>query len=140
VTDIRDVPGSGRNHRRSALPGFFPLGRDRDDASRAELNELWQQYLRAVRQVQPAAFVIENVPEFQKSAQFHALFEAMETDPVLKKYAFAYGPLNAAEYGAPQRRIRGIFMAVRDADEVEWPPPVTHGPNAASGTPLRDRS
>ena len=25
---------------------------------------------RAVRQVQPIAFVIENVPEFQRSAQF----------------------------------------------------------------------
>lgn len=116
--------------------GFSPLGRDRDDASRAELNELWQQYLRAVRQVEPAAFVIENVPEFQKSAQFHALLDEMKTDPVLKKYAFAYGPLNAAEYGAPQRRIRGIFMAVRGAREVQWPPPATHGPNSTSGTPF----
>ncbi|MGZ6800873.1 MAG: DNA cytosine methyltransferase, partial [Mycobacteriaceae bacterium] len=39
--------------------GFSPLGRDRDDHSRAQLNELWQHYLRAVRQVRPEAFVIE---------------------------------------------------------------------------------
>jgi DNA (cytosine-5)-methyltransferase 1 len=135
VTDIQEFPEADVIIGGPPCQGFSPLGRDRDDASRAELNELWQQYLRAVRQVQPAAFIIENVPEFQKSAQFHALLEAMETDPVLKKYGFAYGPLNAAEYGAPQRRIRGIFMAVRDTDEVAWPPPITHGPNTASGQP-----
>lgn len=135
VTDAETFPEADVIIGGPPCQGFSPLGRDRDDESRAELNELWQQYLRAVRQVQPAAFVIENVPEFQKSAQFHALLEAMESDPVLKEYAFAYGPLNAAEYGAPQRRIRGIFMAVRGAEEVAWPPPVTHGPTAASGTP-----
>lgn len=135
VTDVETFPEADVIIGGPPCQGFSPLGRDRDDASRAELNELWQQYLRAVREVQPAAFIIENVPEFQKSAQFMALLEAMETDPILKQYAFAYGPLNAAEYGAPQRRIRGIFMAVRDAEEVEWPPPITHGPNAASGTP-----
>lgn len=135
VTDIVEYPEADVIIGGPPCQGFSPLGRDRDDASRAELNELWQQYLRAVRQVQPAAFVIENVPEFQKSGQFHALLEAMDNDPVLKEYAFAYGPLNAAEYGAPQRRIRGIFMAVRGAEQVAWPPPVTHGPNAASEAP-----
>ena len=33
--------------------GFSPLGRDRDDVSRARLNSLWEHYLRAVRQVRP---------------------------------------------------------------------------------------
>jgi DNA (cytosine-5)-methyltransferase 1 len=108
VTEVEMFPEADVIIGGPPCQGFSPLGRDRDDASRAELNELWQQYLRAVRQVEPAAFVIENVPEFQKSAQFHALLDEMKTDPVLKKYAFAYGPLNAAEYGAPQRRIRGI--------------------------------
>lgn len=109
--------------------GFSPLGRDRDDASRAELNELWQEYLRAVREVRPRAFVIENVPEFQRSAQFGRLLQLMDDDPVLKGYAFAYGVLNAADYGVPQSRRRGIFMAVRGVSEVPWPPPPTHGPS-----------
>jgi DNA (cytosine-5)-methyltransferase 1 len=117
--------------------GFSPLGRDRDDASRAQLNELWQHYLRAVRQVQPEAFVIENVPEFQRSAQFARLLQLMTTDKILKKYRFAYGVLNAADYGVPQTRRRGIFMAVRGKSEVPWPPPATHGPTSASGLPYR---
>ncbi|NUQ87038.1 MAG: DNA (cytosine-5-)-methyltransferase, partial [Glycomyces artemisiae] len=107
--------------------GFSPLGRDRDDESRAEMNELWQQYLRAVHEVKPKAFVIENVPEFQRSAQFAQLLHLMESDPLLKEYAYGYGVLHAADYGVPQSRRRGIFIAVRGVDEVPWPPPATHG-------------
>jgi DNA (cytosine-5)-methyltransferase 1 len=117
--------------------GFSPLGRDRDDASRAQLNELWQHYLRAVRQVRPEAFVIENVPEFQRSAQFARLLDLMATDKVFKQYRFAYGVLNAADYGVPQTRRRGIFMAVKGMAEVPWPPPPTHGPTSESSQPYR---
>lgn len=115
--------------------GFSPLGRDRDDVSRSEMNELWQQYLRAVRQVRPKAFVIENVPEFQRSAQFAMLLQLMESDPVLSEYGFGFGVLNAADYGVPQRRRRGIFVAIRGLKDVPWPPPVSHGPGSADGTP-----
>lgn len=114
--------------------GFSPLGRDRDDLSRGQLNELWQQYLRAIRQVMPTAFVIENVPEFQRSAQFARLLELLQLDEQLSCYGFAYGVLNAADYGAPQSRRRGILMAVKGRD-VPWPPPPTHGPHASSGQP-----
>lgn len=113
--------------------GFSPLGRDRDDASRAQLNELWQHYLRAVRQVKPRAFLIENVPEFQRSAQFAKLLQLMETETQLKRYGYAYGVLNAADYGVPQTRRRGIFIAVEGVRNVEWPPPPTHGPTSESG-------
>ena len=115
--------------------GFSPLGRDRDDASRAQLNELWQHYLRAVRQVEPVAFVIENVPEFQRSAQFTRLLALMESDPVLSHYRYSYGVLNAADYGVPQVRRRGIFLAVRGREAVPWPPTPTHGPDSPSATP-----
>lgn len=121
--------------------GFSPLGRDRDDTSRAELNELWQQYLRAVHQIKPQAFVIENVPEFQRSAQFAKLLDLMETDPELRHYGYGYGVLNASDYGVPQRRRRGIFIAVRGVSEVPWPPPPTHGPESIDRKPyasLRD--
>lgn len=121
--------------------GFSPLGRDRDDASRAQLNGLWRQYLRAVRQIRPRVFVIENVPEFQRSAQFRRLRELMHTDPDLKGYGYGYGVLDAADYGVPQRRRRGIFIAVHGVPHVPWPPPPTHGPDSPDGRPyvtLRD--
>jgi len=114
--------------------GFSPLGRDRDDESRAGLNGLWEHYLNAVLRVQPRAFVIENVPEFQKSAQFNELLHRMETDPFLSQFGFNYGVLNAADYGVPQSRRRGIFVAVRGA-EVPWPPPPSHGDSSPSTQP-----
>lgn len=135
IVDIEHFPDADVIIGGPPCQGFSPLGRDRDAGSRAELNELWQQYLRAVRQVQPAAFVIENVPEFQRSAQFEELLTQMRTDPILRRYAFAYGRLNAADYGAPQRRIRGIFIAIRDAEVVAWPPRPTHGPASEGSSP-----
>lgn len=115
--------------------GFSPLGRDRDNVSRAALNELWRHYLRAVREVQPRAFVIENVPEFQRSAQFLSLLALLHEDPKLAQYAHAFGILNAANYGVPQTRRRGILIAVKGRDKVPWPPPPTHGPGSPKGLP-----
>jgi DNA (cytosine-5)-methyltransferase 1 len=106
--------------------GFSPLGRDRDPASRAALNRLWEEYIRAVRQVRPLAFVIENVPEFQKSPQFALLMQTLATDPKLKDYRVVRGVVNAADYGVPQRRRRGLLIASR-VGEPEWPIPPTHG-------------
>ena len=115
--------------------GFSPLGRDRDDASRAVLNELWQQYLRAVRSVQPRAFLIENVPQFRTSAQYARLVELMRTDTLLRQYAFNDGVVNAADYGAPQNRKRWVFLAVRGVDDVPFPPAPTHGPEGSLLSP-----
>ncbi len=114
--------------------GFSPLGRDRDPASRALLNELWQEYLRAVRQVMPLAFVIENVPEFQKSEQFEMLVKALKRERKLRHYKFDYGVLNAADYGVPQRRRRGLLIATLDRQPT-WPPPPTHGPDSPKQRP-----
>lgn len=116
--------------------GFSPLGRDRDDISRDNLNELWRHYLRAVKLVSPEGFVIENVPQFQKSTQFDRLLRMMARNPILRQYRYAYGVLNAADYGVPQRRQRGIFMAVKGKSPVPWPPPRSHGPLSSSGRPF----
>lgn len=116
--------------------GFSPLGRDRDDESRAQLNGLWKHYLHAVHTVQPRAFVIENVPEFQRSPQFTELLKLLADDTDLSAYKVAYGVVNAADYGVPQSRRRGILVAIRDhSSSLPWPPPPTHGPESRSGRP-----
>ncbi|MCA2357760.1 DNA cytosine methyltransferase [Mycobacterium intracellulare] len=118
--------------------GFSPLGRDRDTKSRTQLNNLWKHYLRAIRQLEPQAFVIENVPEFQKSAQFARLLNLMNKDQTLRQYGIGYGVLNTADYGVPQRRRRGIFVAIRGHEgELPWPPPPTHGPESTEKKPHR---
>ena len=116
--------------------GFSPLGRDRDDISRAQLNALWEHYLAAVKQVEPLAFVIENVPEFQKSAEFEELCRRLASHPLLREYSYSYGVLNAVDYGVPQSRRRGIFVAVRRR-RVSWPPSPTHGDGPIGQEPIR---
>lgn len=116
--------------------GFSPLGRDRDAQSRARINGLWKHYLDAVRTIRPKAFVIENVPEFQRSAQFADLLHLLETDTELSAYSAVYGVLNAAAYGVPQTRQRSILVAIRDHEgDLPWPPQPTHGPDSPNGTP-----
>jgi len=118
--------------------GFSPLGRDRDDVSRAQLNGLWKHFLDAVRTIRPKAFVIENVREFQRSAQFAELLHLLETDSELSAYTPAYGVLNAADYGVPQTRLRGILVAVRGHEgELPWPPPPLRGPDSQAEVPYR---
>lgn len=137
IEDVVDFPLADVIIGGPPCQGFSPLGRDRDDLSRGQLNELWQQFLRAVRQVKPKAFVIENVPEFQRSAQFGRLLQLLDDDPDLTPYRYAYGVLHAADYGVPQSRRRGILMAVKGVEDVPWPPPVTHGPGTKTGQPHR---
>ncbi|WP_217913081.1 DNA cytosine methyltransferase [Miltoncostaea marina] len=110
--------------------GFSPLGRDRDAVSRARLNALWEHYLRAVRDVEPEAFVVENVPEFLKSAEFQVLLRTLEEDPAFAAYhPPAFGVLNAADYGVPQLRRRGVMIVSRVRDPRPlWPPAPTHNP------------
>lgn len=118
--------------------GFSPLGRDRDDESRARLNGLWKHYLDAVRTLRPRAFVIENVPEFQRSIQFAELLHLLEVDTELREYTPAYGVLNAADYGVPQNRRRGILVAIRNhPGALPWPPEPTHGPTSPESRPYR---
>jgi len=104
--------------------GFSPLGRDRDPKSRELLNTLWREYARALRQVRPLAFVIENVPEFVRSEQFQAFLRTARRDKFLREYDIEYRVLNAAEHGVPQRRRRGIVVASR-VGSPSWPEP-TH--------------
>jgi DNA (cytosine-5)-methyltransferase 1 len=135
--DVADYPDADIIMGGPPCQGFSPLGRDRDDESRATLNGLWEHYLAAVIQVQPRAFIIENVPEFQKSAQFNELLTRMMKDPFLSGFDYDYGVLNAADYGVPQNRRRGILIAVRDT-EVPWPPPPSHGDGLLTRATVRD--
>src|SRR5439155_13273450 len=92
---------------------------------RAFLNRLWKEYVRALRQARPLVFVIENVPEFVRSAQFQSFLRTCRGDPFLSEYQIEYRVLNAADYGVPQRRRRGIVIASR-IGTPKWPE-ATHG-------------
>lgn len=109
--------------------GFSPLNRD---AVGFERRGLWREYLRALRQARPRAFVMENVPELLRSEEYGE-FRRRAEDLGFKMEGRI---LNAADYGVPQRRRRAIAIGVL-ANSVPWPLP-THA-EIADGTSAESR-
>jgi DNA (cytosine-5)-methyltransferase 1 len=103
--------------------GFSPLGRDRDLQSRAELNGLWQHFVRALEQVRPLVFVMENVPELLKSQEYVAFNDRVSE----LGYSVRQDVLLAADFGVPQLRRRAIVIGSR-VGSPPWPVP-THSPD-----------
>lgn len=85
--------------------GFSQLGSHIPDDPR---NQLWRHYLRAVKQVRPLVFVMENVPQLLKSAEYQEFVRRVRQDG----YELTADVLNAADYGVAQRRKRAIVLGV----------------------------
>lgn len=94
--------------------GFSPLNRD---AVGFERRGLWREYVRALEQAEPEAFVMENVPELLVSAEYAEFKKRAEED---LGFTVDEDVLNAADYGVPQRRRRAIAIGTK-ADAVPWP-------------------
>ncbi|NMC21082.1 MAG: DNA cytosine methyltransferase [Thermogutta sp.] len=106
--------------------GFSNLG---DRVPFDPRNQLWREFLRAVEQVLPKAFVMENVPPILSSQEFVELKKKAES----LGYRVEGRILNAADYGVPQLRKRAFVIGVRN-DEVSFPPPTHADPSKV--TPL----
>lgn len=83
-------------------------------------------FLRAVKEVQPEAVLIENVPGLATKAQRHNLDLAIDA---LSRLGFSvtWSILSAADYGVPQKRRRLFIVGLRTGGFV-FPSP-SHGPN-----------
>jgi DNA (cytosine-5)-methyltransferase 1 len=103
--------------------GFSPLNRE---AVGFERRGLWRQYLRALEAVEPRAFVMENVPELLRSAEFVEFQRRAES----LGFQVEAGILNAADFGVPQRRRRAIVIGTRSGPPP-WPEP-THADPATN--------
>jgi DNA (cytosine-5)-methyltransferase 1 len=107
--------------------GFSPLNRD---GVGLERRALWREYLRALRQSGAAAFVMENVPELLRSAEYVSFKSLAEQE---LGYTVEGRVLNAADYGVPQRRRRAIVIGVRGG-RIPWPKQTHFDP--ALGLPI----
>ena len=82
-------------------------------------NKLYLSYIRLVQEIQPKAFVIENVPGLV------GLFGGQIKDSILEKftemgYRIEYKILCSADYGVPQNRKRVIFVGTK-IGEFKYP-------------------
>ena len=90
--------------------GFSLLGlRDPDD----ERNQLWKYFAETLRRSKPRYFVMENVPPFKDSVALAAFTEMLSDATDSTGYRVRAYPVNAADYGSPQRRRRIIVLGSR---------------------------
>lgn len=89
------------------------LQRGREDA-----RDYLPEFVRAVLEVQPRAFLMENVPGLASFADYLAATLA----PLAGAYRLS-GPhvVNAADYGVPQSRRRLIIIGCREDREFHFP-------------------
>ena len=110
--------------------GFSLLNKNRDGDSR---RALWEPFIEVAHLSDAKIFVMENVAE---------LFRSPELDEIKKKashYGFSTDAcvVNAADYGAPQKRRRTIVLGWRNnVRSFSFPPLPTHAdPNIDSNLP-----
>ena len=103
--------------------GFSTIGsKNRKDPR----NSLFYEYLRAVAETNPKYTIFENVSGFKRMYGGFA-YETLVRELSELGYDTAFGILNAADYGAPQIRLRTIVVGwKRGLPPVTLPKP-THG-------------
>lgn len=83
--------------------GFSQLGKGLSTDPR---NRLWREYMRAVKEIRPRAFLMENVPPLLRSEEGRATLELSEQ----LGYQVCSGVLGAEAFGVPQRRRRAFII------------------------------
>jgi DNA (cytosine-5)-methyltransferase 1 len=122
IEDVASFPDADVVIGGPPCQGFSPLNRE---AVGFERRGLWRQYLRALEAIEPQAFVMENVPELLRSAEFVEFARQAEA----LGFEVEAEILNAADFGVPQRRRRAIVIGTRDG-VPPWPAPTHAGPEA----------
>jgi DNA (cytosine-5)-methyltransferase 1 len=74
-----------------------------------ERRTLWREYLRALDEAEPDAFLMENVPQLLRSAEYKSFKKAASK----LGFEIVEGVLNAADFGVPQTRKRAIAIGSR---------------------------
>lgn len=94
---------------------------------RAEADErdMIPYFIQAVREIQPVAFLMENVPGLVAGDRLSYLARVIR-DLESEDYSVNWKVVNAADYGVPQKRRRLFVVGMRHA-RFEFPEE-THGP------------
>jgi DNA (cytosine-5)-methyltransferase 1 len=87
--------------------GFSQLGNRLEDDPR---NKLWREFMRAVDEIKPRAFLMENVPGILRAEEGA---ETVRHGEALG-YSVIAGVLSAHEFGVPQKRRRAFILGIRN--------------------------
>ncbi|VVO30812.1 DNA cytosine methyltransferase [Pseudomonas fluorescens] len=86
------------------------------------------EYIRCLREAQPEAFIMENVPGLTLK-RTRPYFDRILSELANCGYFINWAIVSAADYGVPQKRKR-LFVLGCKHKQLLFPAP-THGPNAA---------
>lgn len=90
--------------------------------------DMWPAFITAVLEIEPLAFVAENVPGLL-SSKFAGYVDKTILKPLSCRYDIVKFRVSAASFGVPQDRQRVIFVGVRTGMGARYKiPEPTHGP------------
>lgn len=93
--------------------GYSQAGR-RSDSD--QINYLYQHFDRALRQIKPLAFIVENVDGMRFSQNYHLLNSQLVRFR-LAGYRLSWRVLDARNYGLAQNRKRLFIVGIRSAEK-----------------------
>ena len=136
IRDIKTFPAA------DLLVGCYPCQGFSQGGARVsgnKINYLYREFDRALRQVRPRAFVVENVRGMQRS-DFAHLLRSQLVRFRMAGYAVDYKVLDAAHYGVPQHRRRIFIVGVRSDLGIRFtfPPPTHTGAEDAELKTVKD--
>lgn len=93
-----------------------------------DARDMIPEFVRCLREVQPEAFIMENVPGLMLK-RTRAYFDAILAQLSACGYNLNWAVLNAADYGVPQKRKRLFILGSRGM-QLRFPAPA-HGPGTS---------
>jgi DNA (cytosine-5)-methyltransferase 1 len=106
----------------------FSQGGVRDPSRR--INKLYVQFERALSQIKPKAFIVENVSGMVRSNYTHLLDDQLQIFTAAG-YVVKSAVLNAADFGVAQERKRIFIVGIRNDFQLDYKfPKPTHGDGA----------
>lgn len=118
------------------LVGCYPCqGFSQGGAREADrrINTLYLEFARALRAIEPKAFIAENVSGLRRSTYKHLLEDQIAQFSAAGEHGYdvVWQELKAHEYGVPQERKRLVIVGIRRDLGVRYSfPAPTHGPGA----------
>ncbi|HFK8541559.1 TPA: DNA cytosine methyltransferase [Proteus mirabilis] len=132
---IEDIRKINKFPKADLLVGCYPCqGFSQGGARLADrsINFLYKEFARALNEIQPKAFVVENVSGMRNSTFKHILADQIErfSNASSKGYNVVWDVLKAHHFGVPQERKRLIIVGIRKDFDLNYKfPEPTHGDN-----------
>jgi DNA (cytosine-5)-methyltransferase 1 len=143
VRDIEFASYQGQIDLVAGGPPCQPFSVSGKQMGHLDIRDMVPEFIRAVREIRPRAFLMENVNGLTTS-RFRPYLDQKLAELGDLGYDVHWQVLNAADYGIPQKRLRLFIVGLPKGTPFVFPAP-THGPrgtqryntvrDALAGTP-----